>query len=775
MESDIEESPPETEERVLSQIPSREVPISAAQSSVAGDRRVKSNAVADPTQSAVQRTEPRRRSAGAARPSSSEAEPDTAALTPGASVPPLPGYLSDSNAGTDQLDIAWEVEAFASLIAARGIEPPLSIGLFGAWGSGKSFFMRLMNERVAELVRTSNDASSPFCARVVQITFNAWHYIEADLWASLISRIFEGLFEALPALGIERIPAQRAILRRLASTEKLIRETEQKQAALLQQAQEAEQRAAEIAAEIARPELGKTLPSVSSAEDIKKLADALGIPADSSLAEIEKSATGIWRDVGKLTTAWRQLDRAAKERLRLRALITLSLAVAVAILSLWQWNRVPAILSIGLPALAAVLALAYQVVHAVVRFVNSIIDSEKQNVIKQLQANAKGFRDAAEAFRAQAAEQTKELEKIKARASEGAHDFIKEQYSSDKYRKQLGIVALVQRDLERLSELLHPATRSAAEHAANVPQIERIVLYIDDLDRCTPDRVIEVLQAIHLLLAFPLFVVVVGVDSRWLLSSLEQQYARQVSADAAAKRSEMLSTPQDYLEKIFQIPFWIRPMRVETLRRFLWASFSARPQSRDRTGPTTSGEAAGHQPARFAIQIDPFEIDSMARLMSFLPTPRAAKRLINTYRLLRTVVRSRDVSDHTSNTEGVLLYVILLLGLVTGFPAEASEIFAELAKSSETSFWSFVDGFTPRLNVTSEDYRNRIRDSMTRDEAERWQGLVDALRQFEHDPNLDSAAVFKAWAPVVERFSFRASKTSNNGRQQPPEPVAGQV
>ena len=28
--------------------------------------------------------------------------------------------------------------------------------------------------------------------------------------------------------------------------------------------------------------------------------------------------------------------------------------------------------------------------------------------------------------------------------------------------------------------------------------IDRIVLYIDDLDRCSPRRVVEVLQAVHL-------------------------------------------------------------------------------------------------------------------------------------------------------------------------------------------------------------------------------------------------------------------------------------
>jgi hypothetical protein len=33
------------------------------------------------------------------------------------------------------------------------------------------------------------------------------------------------------------------------------------------------------------------------------------------------------------------------------------------------------------------------------------------------------------------------------------------------------------------------------------PPLQRIVLYVDDLDRCPPRRVVEVLTAVHLMLA----------------------------------------------------------------------------------------------------------------------------------------------------------------------------------------------------------------------------------------------------------------------------------
>src|SRR5207244_2505388 len=57
----------------------------------------------------------------------------------------------DLASGTDLLDVSDEVEAMCAVVAAHDTTPPLSIGLFGDWGTGKSFFMSLMEERINEL------------------------------------------------------------------------------------------------------------------------------------------------------------------------------------------------------------------------------------------------------------------------------------------------------------------------------------------------------------------------------------------------------------------------------------------------------------------------------------------------------------------------------------------------------------------------------------------------------------------------------------------------
>lgn len=71
-----------------------------------------------------------------------------------------------------------------------------------------------------------------------------------------------------------------------------------------------------------------------------------------------------------------------------------------------------------------------------------------------------------------------------------------------------------------------------------------------------PDKVVEVLQAIHLVLAMPLFAVVVAVDVRWVKHCLKKNYDAVADHDEESNRA----TPGDYIEKIFQGPFWVKPI-----------------------------------------------------------------------------------------------------------------------------------------------------------------------------------------------------------------------
>ncbi len=154
---------------------------------------------------------------------------------------------------------------------------------------------------------------------------------------------------------------------------------------------------------------------------------------------------------------------------------------------------------------------------------------------------------------------------------------VQERAGAASYRERLGLMTQIRQDFERMAELLRPDQTPddvPVEDAAGdeLPAIDRIVVYIDDLDRCPPDRVVEVLEAVHLLLAVRLFVVVVAVDPRWLLRSLTSHYEELFATDGAKSDEDELwaSTPAQYLEKIFQIVLTLPPMGQSGYRRLIY-------------------------------------------------------------------------------------------------------------------------------------------------------------------------------------------------------------
>ena len=75
---------------------------------------------------------------------------------------------------------------------------PLAVGLFGNWGAGKSTFMSMIEAAIDRTTQDiapdlSDDAEPVFVENVVHIWFNAWHYADGNLWASIGTHIFEEL------------------------------------------------------------------------------------------------------------------------------------------------------------------------------------------------------------------------------------------------------------------------------------------------------------------------------------------------------------------------------------------------------------------------------------------------------------------------------------------------------------------------------------------------------------------------------------------------------
>ncbi len=138
-----------------------------------------------------------------------------------------------------------------------------------------------------------------------------------------------------------------------------------------------------------------------------------------------------------------------------------------------------------------------------------------------------------------------------------------------------------------------------------------LVVFIDDLDRCLPERAIEVLEALKLFLDVPGCVFFIAADQDVIERVVRVQYAGYL-VGADEKERDVPITGQSYLEKIVQLPFHLPPLEEERIADFIG-------QHDDRLTPGCR--------------------DILA--LGLESNPRIVKRTLNIFRLLLTLAERR--------------------------------------------------------------------------------------------------------------------------------------
>lgn len=83
--------------------------------------------------------------------------------------------------------------------------------------------------------------------------------------------------------------------------------------------------------------------------------------------------------------------------------------------------------------------------------------------------------------------------------------------------------------------------------------LKTLVILIDDLDRCSPDRIIDNLEAIKLFLNVPNTAFVIGADERIVRHAIECRYKAPNIHSTEIDQYKKIVT--DYLEKLIQVPY----------------------------------------------------------------------------------------------------------------------------------------------------------------------------------------------------------------------------
>jgi hypothetical protein len=731
----------------------------------------------------------------------------------------------------DYLDIREDVQTLAAIMLAKEVPPPLAIGLFGDWGSGKSFFMSSLRNVTKRL---ANSGQAKLCSSVVSIEFNAWHYADTNLWASMVDFILEQLSDYVapkqsleeqdaafvvqlgsartlePAAKEEKARTQELIMARAKDLEDAKREREQKEISLK------DLKASDFQA------------LLDSNPDLKKrLGDAMNEMGFSAIIKSEKDLAMVAADALSLRNWIASLLSEIWKKKSLWFVIPLILVILIVIPGLayliGQWTHstlASRVAVVNGEILAVIIAATKTLRDALVR-VRSTVSTFQAAKSKVDELLAKKYAEVGEkekeiqnqiaALRAKeqesasrlslATERVAELEERieAARRGQSLPQFIVDRSKSDDYRKHLGLMSTVRRDLEALAKRLSAPPQAGEKFN----KIDRIILYIDDLDRCPEKKVLEVLEAVHLLLAYPIFVVVVGVDPRWLVHSLRHSFTALGSTEGPTQGGSDFSaaTPQNYMEKIFQIPFSLQPMSQRGYNQLIDALMSpGRPDGADEPDvgpmipsppptqpleshqdpapvepkeaatpvilePAPDGHSAGERPPpspqdeptllihEDSMTIQALETRFAERLFPLIPTPRSAKRFSNIYRVLKAPIRREALAAFEGSRElpGDFRVPMTLLAMMIGYAKECRSIFPVLREEAlalhnpTAVLQSLTTQFAgvPAIKTIQARIEEIVSDS-----------------GFPTDPS-----IYQYWIPRVSRFSFDLVQTLDLDRK----------
>lgn len=114
--------------------------------------------------------------------------------------------------------------------------------------------------------------------------------------------------------------------------------------------------------------------------------------------------------------------------------------------------------------------------------------------------------------------------------------------------------------------------RDNFENLLKETDIENLVVLIDDLDRCSPERIIENLEAIKLFLNVSGSAFVIGADPRIVRHAVASVFP-SIEIEESSNTSSRTDIINDYLEKVIQVPYTLprlSPAEVESYMSLLF-------------------------------------------------------------------------------------------------------------------------------------------------------------------------------------------------------------
>ena len=103
--------------------------------------------------------------------------------------------------------------------------------------------------------------------------------------------------------------------------------------------------------------------------------------------------------------------------------------------------------------------------------------------------------------------------------------------------------------------------REEFSDALKSDDIKNVVVMIDDLDRCRPERIIEILEVIKLFLSVDRTTFIIAADENVIKYSIREKYPPMNGFD--------VELDKEYIEKIIQLPIYIPELSAKDIQNYL--------------------------------------------------------------------------------------------------------------------------------------------------------------------------------------------------------------
>ena len=260
-----------------------------------------------------------------------------------------------------------------------------------------------------------------------------------------------------------------------------------------------------------------------------------------------------------------------------------------------------------------------------------------------------------------------------------------------------------------IKNLIASIINELIEHSKN--KIQKVVFFVDDLDRIPPTDAVEVLESLKNIFDIPKCVFILAIDYDVVVKGLESKFGKKTKENEREFRS--------FFDKIIQVPFTM-PVGAYDITTFL----------------KTKLNDLGVEPVFIEASIG--QITKIVRY-TVGNNPRSLKRYLNTFSLINQIMDDDDENEKDDNN-------IILLFAVLGIQVSYPQIFRLLTQNPDYLSWNEKFGNKIGLDLSKiKDNIESVGESDLTDET--WEQIIWGFCQ--EDPYL-KVKCFN----ILELFNF---------------------